>query len=509
MFDFTTKQLEQIKSHGADVNKVQEQINIFEQGLKFLDISKIAKINDGIQKLKNIKQDFYIEKYNEFSKNKNSKIIKFVPASGAASRMFKDLFLFYKDKDASFPEKNQFNVAFELVNNLQKFAFINDLESVLKKDNIELKNIISENTKIIFEYILTPKGLNYGKLPKALIKFHKYKNETRTSFEEHIVEGFLYALSQNNVNLHFTISNEHLKYFKNLEKNILPKYQKKAKVNIEYSFQEKSTDTLAVDITNKPFIDENDKLLFRPAGHGALINNLNKLKADLIFIKNIDNVVADDYKSDTITYKKLIAGILLEIQEQTFKILKNIDDNKIEIKKIEEFVNEKLQVIFPDDYFSKSEIDKVNFLKSKLNRPIRVCGMVINQGEPGGGPFWVKHFDNSIQLQIVEKSQININNEVQNKILNSSEYFNPVDLVVSTKTYKGDYFNLLDFIDNQTSFISEKSQNGRVLKALEIPGLWNGAMSNWNTIFVDVPISTFNPVKIVTDLLRGYHIPKI
>ncbi len=501
------KELQQIINHNITVDDVNWQLNYLKKGFNFIDIFKSADLNSGILRFTNKQKNELLKIYDKFSENGN--ILKFIPASGAASRMFKDLLAFYNDNTVKIPDKNNYSVAYEFFVNIKKFAFYDKLNYLLKNDeNLTVTECLSKNKyKLILDFLLTDKGLNYANLPKALIYFHKYKSEIRTSFEEHIVEGILYGKSNNNiVNLHFTISQNNLNDIKQIEKTLIKKYTSKVNVNISYSYQDKSTDTIAIDMDNKIFVKDNGEILFRPGGHGALINNLNKLQSDIIFIKNIDNVVVDNLKQDTVIYKKILAGYLLKIQNKIFNYIKQINNNSIDISDVEGFVNKYLQILFPDKYFNFSKDDKINFIKSKLNRPIRVCGMVKNQGEPGGGPFWVKHYDDSYQLQIIEKSQINIKNKEQEKIMKKAKYFNPVDLVISTKNFKGEYFNLNNFIDKKTNFISKKSFNGRELKAFELPGLWNGAMSDWNTIFVEVPLTTFNPVKIVNDLLRPVHI---
>ncbi len=504
---FTDKQIQQIKKYGITQEQVNKQINTFVSGTNYIKIKNPADVNNGILKFDKNKIDIFINKYDNFTQNKIN-ILKFVPASGAASRMFKDLFTFYKDKNHKIPKEKKHKVAFDFFKNINKFAFYDEL-NLLINNNISksIQECIDDNNyKIILEYLLTEKGLNYGNTPKALIYFHKYKTENRTAFEEHIAEGIMYAKSGKNINIHFTVSPKHKDNIQKIEKELFKKYKSKIVLNTEYSYQEKNTDTIAVDLNNKPFVLDNGELLFRPAGHGALIKNLNNLHTDLIFIKNIDNVVVDNYKTDTVIYKKLLAGYLLQVQEQIFDYLNKIDKQDFNLSDLEIFVKEKLQIKFPQNYNELDNTEKLNFIRKKLNRPLRVCGMVKNQGEPGGGPFWVKHFDGSYQLQIVEKSQINLDDKNQKYIMQMSKYFNPVDLIISTKNYKGGYFDLDKFIDHKTSFISKKSLNGRDLKALELPGLWNGAMSDWNTIFVEVPLTTFNPVKIINDLLRKSHL---
>ena len=352
-------------------------------------------------------------------------------------------------------------------------------------------------------------GLNYGALPKGLLKFHRYANGVRTPLEEHLVEGALYAAGKTGqVNVHFTVSTEHKALFSQLVEEKVAEYAKKYGVsfNVSFSEQKPSTDTLAADMENKPFRD-NGKLVFRPGGHGALIENLNDLDADIVFIKNIDNVVPDRLKGDTVTYKKLLAGVLVTLQQQAFQYLKLLDGGHYshdQLETIIRFVQQQLRCR-KEDIKDLEDADLVIYLRKKLNRPMRVCGMVKNVGEPGGGPFLAYNPDGTVSLQILESSQIDMKDPEKKAMFEQGTHFNPVDLVCAIRDYKGNKFNLLDYVDKATGFISYKSKNGKDLKALELPGLWNGSMSDWSTVFVEVPLSTFNPVKTVNDLLREQH----
>lgn len=444
------------------------------------------------------------------------RVIKFVPASGAASRMFKDLFQFLNDYSSSdvdlrkFKEDDEYQAVRYFFDNLEKFAFYEDLSLALKMDELEISDLIESNKpQIVLEYLLTEKGLNYGNLPKGLIKFHKYDDGSRTPVEEHLVEGALYARSNpEEAILHFTVSPEHENKFKEHIEKVLKTYSEIYHLyyGISFSKQKPSTDTIAVDLSNIPFIQENSEILFRPGGHGALIENLNDLDGDIIFIKNIDNVVPDHLKEKTVQYKKALAGKLLEYQERIFNYLNILEEESTYspsfMGEISNFIQDELcEELIP----GHEMIDARAYFIKKLNRPLRVCGMVKNEGEPGGGPFWAENPDSTISLQIVESAQVDNDDPEQVEIAKSATHFNPVDLVCGIKNYKGDRFELTKFIDPQTGFISQKSQGGRELKALELPGLWNGAMSDWITIFVEVPIETFNPVKVVNDLLRPQH----
>lgn len=492
---FTEKNLEQIQDQGLTVESVQKQIDSFIKGFPQINLTAPATPAKGIVILSEEEESRYISVFeNSLASGLNT--IKFVPASGAASRMFKTLFEFLDDQVS---EENEFIQFF--FQNLTKFAFYNELASIADLNS----------KKDIVEKLLTADGLGYGIKPKGQLAFHKYTNGSRTPFEEHLVEAASYCAGSDGIaKVHFTVSPEHIEGFENLLERVKSDYQKRFGLQFEvsFSFQHKSTDTIAVDANNNPILDDNGNLVFRPGGHGALIENLSELESDLIFIKNIDNVVPDRLKHSTKRYKKALAGLLVTLRNKVFSFLekleaKGADENEELINKTETFAKKELMIDF--DISGLTLAEKHKFLVSKLNRPIRICGMVKNEGEPGGGPFWAKNSDGTSSLQIVEKAQIDINDEIQLDYLNQSTHFNPVDLICSTKNYKGIKFDLKEYIDPQTGFISSKSKDGVELKALELPGLWNGAMSNWNSIFVEVPIETFNPVKTINDLLRHEH----
>ena len=373
-----------------------------------------------------------------------------------------------------------------------------------------IEQLISEGSyKAVVANMLEAKGLNYGQLPKGLLLFHNYEDGPRTPMEEHLVEGALYAASNGEANVHFTVSHEHIQLFEAKVAEKLDKYASRygIKYNISFSEQKPSTDTVAANPDNTPFRTEDGKLLFRPGGHGALIENLNEIDADVIFIKNIDNVVPDRLKSDTVDYKQVIAGVLVALQAKAFAYLEKLEKGNCsheELVEISNFLQDNLCCL-NNEVAGYTDEQLAQYLCAKLNRPMRVCGVVKNVGEPGGGPFLTYNQDGTVSLQILESSQIDKSNETYQKMFTEGTHFNPVDLVCAVKDYKGNAFNLPDFVDKSTGFISSKSKNGKDLKALELPGLWNGAMSNWNTVFVEVPLSTFNPVKTVNDLLREQH----
>ena len=357
--------------------------------------------------------------------------------------------------------------------------------------------------------MLAAEGLNYGQLPKGLLLFHNYEDGPRTPMEEHLVEAAMYASSNGQANVHFTVSHEHLELFKKKVAEKLEKYASQfgVKYNVSFSEQKPSTDTIAANTDNTPFRNADGSLLFRPGGHGALIENLNEIDADIVFIKNIDNVVPDRLKPATVEWKQVIAGVLVTLQAKAFAYLRLLDSGSYTHEELEEIIRfvQRDLCCRKADIKELEDAELVIYLRKKLNRPMRVCGVVKNVGEPGGGPFLTYNQDGTVSLQILESSQIDTANEEYVRMFNNGTHFNPVDLVCATKDYKGNRFNLPDYVDRSTGFISSKSKNGKELKALELPGLWNGAMSDWNTIFVEVPLETFNPVKTVNDLLREQH----
>jgi hypothetical protein len=507
---FSEKDKSQIKQRGSEIKTVLSQIENFKKGFPYLQIEEAASVNNGIIKLNPETLQKRMALYDE-KVSKGTHPLKFVPASGAASRMFKDLFEASEACD-SIPEEEVLKAnkaADQYISGLDKFAFAEDLSASMKAAGVK------DSVKNKIDFLLGEKGLNYGNKPKGLLKFHSYKHSARTPFEEHLVEGAKYARGRDGeVKIHFTVSPEHQEGFETLFAEVKEKYEKELDVKFEVSFsqQKPSTDTIAVDLKNEPFREDDGSLLFRPAGHGALIENLNDLSADIIFIKNIDNVVPDHLKLPTIDYKKALGGVLLKYQEKLFMYQKELNEkHHVALKSgflaeaanfLESTLNTKPE---KNHYYTEKE-DLYHYLREKFNRPLRVCGMVRNEGEPGGGPFWAKNADGTVSLQVVESSQINPDSVQQQNIVKHATHFNPVDLVCGVKNYRHEKFDLTKYTDPATGFISKKSKDGKALKAQELPGLWNGAMSNWNTLFVEVPIETFNPVKTVNDLLRDEHL---
>ncbi len=503
-FKPTKQDQEQLVSLGLTTERVQKQINHFKEGFPKCRLDAAATPdNNGIRCLDDKEIARCEKQYRTLAKGK--KILKFVPASGAATRMFKDLYSFSstyfgvaKDFEKQFPEVKTF------LENLRTFAFYNDLKNCMEAADLDLEDYMRRGDyTTVINFLLKEQYLGYGSLPKALLKFHRYGAVQRTPLEEHIVEGALYARnSDGTVNLHFTISPEHRAGFRRKIAEVKQYYESTfgIKLNISFSEQKHYTDIIAVDEQNNPVRDENGRLIFRPGGHGALIENLNEQRADLIFIKNIDNVVPDWMKHTTVIYKQVLAGMLLDLREKCFGYLRLLDGkpDRRTLNKIIRFAKEELNIMVPDGCDAQT-------LHSLLNRPMRICGMVKNLGEPGGGPFYTIDTKGRRSLQIVESAQINHNDPQQEGIFQASTHFNPVDLVCSTKNYRGRYFDLRKYVDPQTGFISKKTKGALTLKSQELPGLWNGAMADWITLFVEVPVATFNPVKTVNDLLRKEH----
>ncbi len=496
----TQQDLKQIAQRGITEAQIETQLKEFETGFPFLRLEAAAAVGNGIVAPTEAERKQLVAAWQQY-KAEGRRVVKFVPASGAASRMFKNMFAFV-DADYDVPttdfEKKYFD-------EIEKFAFYDALDAVCRKNEGKgIKELMAAGQyKAVAANMLRKEGLNYGQLPKGMLLFHKYDEGARTPMEEHLVEGALYAASNGEAHVHFTVSHEHIEFFKQKVAEKADGFAQKygIKYDITFSEQKPSTDTVAANPDNTPFREADGSLLFRPGGHGALIENLNEIEADVIFIKNIDNVVPDRLKPETVEWKQVIAGVLVSLQKKAFEYLRLLDAGATDaqLKEMAEFVEQSL--------CCRAKGNKVDadYLRRKLNRPMRVCGVVKNVGEPGGGPFLTYNQDGTVSLQILESSQIDTKNEEYMKMFTLGTHFNPVDLVCAVKDYKGQPFNLPAFVDKTTGFISSKSKGGKELKALELPGLWNGAMSDWSTIFVEVPLGTFNPVKTVNDLLREQH----
>ncbi len=507
----TPRDNEQIHAKGIPLNTIEKQLLHFREGFPFIRLVRPATSGDGIISCTPEEKLSCINWFDTYSGK--DKIVKFVPASGAASRMFKHLFEFLdsSDKDILMKDKS-FNSVFYFLTHIEEFAFYDDLKVFLSQKGFDLNDLVEKpDAAPVIACLLNEDGLNYAGLPKALLLFHNYPEGPRAAVEEHLVEAAKYVRdSRNTASIHFTLSPEHTEKFNDRILHVLAGYEHslEVKFDISYSIQKSSTDTLAVDEANLPFRNPDGSLLFRPAGHGALLQNLGDIDADIIFVKNIDNIVPDHLKGPTFEYKKLIGGYLMQARDRINNFLTKAEKGGLSAEELNEtivFAREMLMIPFPSGTETLNTAEKQSLLVSKLNRPVRVCGMVKNEGEPGGGPFWVLDDHGNESLQIVESSQVDMRNDQQKDILQSSTHFNPVDLVCSIRDYKGNKFKLQDFVDESTGLISLKSSGGKTLKAQELPGLWNGSMADWITVFVEVPIITFNPVKTVNDLLRKEH----
>lgn len=502
---FTEKDLIQIKEHQLSEKQVDAQLESFRTGFPFLRLVSAATVGNGIFRFDENEEQKFIDIWNDYLQS-GGNILKFVPASGAASRMFKALFSFLEKESSQLDDFMK-----KFFGSIHNFAFFDALNDTVKEKYSKTVDELLEDKryKEIVARLLLADGLNYGSLPKALLQFHKSRNDVHTALMEHLEEGSQYAQnSKNEVNVHFTVSHEHRQLFEKELNDVIPLFEKQtgAKYVVSMSEQKPSTDTIAVNMNNTPY-REDGELLFRPGGHGALIENLNDVSADVVFIKNIDNVVPGKLRQPTIKYKKIIGGVLIEVQKRIESYLELLDSGDYTMDQVVEIVRFLQQTLNVRNEQTKNMEDSelVVYLKNKLNRPIRVCGVVKNEGEPGGGPYIAYNADGSASLQILESTQIDSTNESSIKLMEEATHFNPVDLVCYVKDYKGNKFNLPNYVDPATGFISEKSKSGHDIKALELPGLWNGAMSDWNTIFVEVPVATFNPVKTVNDLLRPTH----
>lgn len=489
------------------VEAIKKQLAIFEQGIPPVKLVTPAVVGNGIQQIDAEQAQELIHVYNAAINSLD--VVKFVPASGAATRMFSHLVRFVEEYNPeeellrNYLKKPENIIIKEFFDHFSDFPFANLVRKLIRAQYPDYKKLKKgPRSLIIANTILQKKGLDYLNIPKGLVPFHKYIKYNTTAFEEQLYEAVFYAETQGEVAVHFTFSEKHVPFFKQAYETVKKRVEKKTKINfrITYSFQKKETDTIAVTLNNQPLRDNKGHLVFRPAGHGALIENLNDIEADIVFIKNIDNVVCEAFVEEVAQYKKMLAGKLLEIQKKCFSYLKYLS-NALDNKKVSE-----IKTFVWNELNNKSNPTTISEIKRVLNRPLRVCGVVLNTGAPGGGPFWVQH-QGQDSLQIVEKAQINVEDPIQKSILDNATHFNPVDIVCGIKDFEGNRFNLLDFVTSEGGFITQKTFNGQPIKALELPGLWNGSMADWNTIFVEVPLTTFNPVKTVNDLLQIEHRP--
>jgi hypothetical protein len=497
---FSRKEIQQIRNLGLDLKDVDKQLSLYRKGFEYLKLNRPCAVHDGILSIEPAQRKKLISFYEKESNN--YKLIKFVPASGAASRMFAEWF---SAKDNGGFGSAKLNQSF--VSNLKTYPFY----SLIKQDKQAFGLIRQKNIKSLLDYILSAKGLNYGWLPKALIPFHLYKRgEARTALEEHLFEGAQYVRSEGDIcHLHFTISPEHKNNVVQKIKAVKSQYEKlgRIKYKITLSVQSLSTNMLAVDDDNVPLRDSTGKLIFRPGGHGSLLDNLQNLDADFIHVKNIDNIAPEKLFQKILPYKKMLGGLALKIQQEIYAFLRQMENAKIDplhIKEIRDYCL-RINIVFPRGMSHKSLKVKRQIIFSLLNRPLRVCAVVRNEGEPGGAPFWVEEPDGNYTVQFVESGHVDKSSSKQMSVWSAARYFNPVDMICCTKNYRGEKFNLEKYVNPDAYLISRKNEKGRSIKALELPGLWNGSMAYWNTVFVELPIISFNPVKTVNDLLRPEH----
>ncbi|WP_418602221.1 DUF4301 family protein [Hwangdonia sp.] len=512
---FSEKDIQHIEKKGITLKQIEAQVNRIKNGMSYSNLAEAANIGNGIKSYNETEIQNFVALFD--AKRDSLNIVMFVPASGAATRMFKFLFQFLKNYNPSketieeYAERHNDRLIKTFVSNLESFPIYSEVLSKAKAIHPNFESLTKDEACLAFvKTMLSEDALNYSFFPKGLLPFHNYKTGAITAFHERLLESTLYASSNKKANLHFTVSKKHHPYFDSELEKIKKEVEEKTNTvfNVTYSYQKEETETVALTTNNEIYRNEDGSILFRPAGHGALIENLNAINSDLIFIKNVDNIVVFNRNKKLVKYKKLIAGVLIEAQEEAFSFLHKLDDESVseaDMLTIAMFLSTKMNVSIGDEFDDLPSDKKKRFLKEKLNRPIRVCAMVKNEGEPGGGPFWVKDENGNISLQIAEFAQIDIDNTQQAEIVKNATHFNPTDLVCGTKNYKGEKFNLLNFVDPEAAFITMKTQNGVDIKALELPGLWNGSMAYWNSIFVEVPVETFNPVKTVNDLLKPEH----
>lgn len=502
---FNSEDKKQLCQHGLSEETVCAQLKLFEDGIPFVRLVQAATINDGITKLDDDECNRFVETYEA----SDADTVKFVPASGSATRMFKGLhqFLDHYNPDehrlAEFLSKDEFRSLRPFFEHFDKLPFCSLVKNKLNSTANETVAYSSDSAKYNYAQILL-KQMELSSLPKGLIPFHHYADRVATAFEEHLHEAAEYAAKNDKAHLHFTVAEKPLSQFKAVFEDIKSRVERQTGISfkLDYSFQKKSTDTLAVHDNNQPFRDEEGRLFLRPGGHGALIQNLNAIDADMVFIKNIDNVVTAENLPVMVKYKKALGGMLISAQAQIFELL-----NMLDKQPFSDAIAQQASRLADNLFGLKCQFTSAEDVATFFNRPLRVCGMVENKGEPGGGPFWIVDEEREVSLQIVESAQINVSDPSQYEILQNSTHFNPVDLVCGLRNYRGEKFDLNKFVNANKGFIAHKSKNGKPLKALELPGLWNGAMGHWNSIFVEVPLMTFNPVKTVIDLLKPGHQP--
>ena len=505
---FSPSDIEYIRSRGTTEEKIAAQIDRLRRGATALTLDRPATVGDGIVRVAEDEKPRLVALHDEAAGA--GRCLKFVPASGAATRMFRDWHAAFNR--GGFGSRAEFEAFAE---SLPRYAFYEDLRAALSKAGRPAAIPAAEGEeREILDFILNERGLHYACKPKALLKFHRYGDTARTALEEHLVEAALYVKDRSGLcRMHVTVSAEHLDPVRERIERVRGDYERRFGVHYEIglSVQSESTDTIAVDLENRPFRARDGRLLFRPGGHGALLYNLQAIEGDIVFVKNIDNVVPDRLKDTTVLYKKILGGVLVALQRELFDRLRALSDpsaGEAVLAEAAGFAAGRLTCLLPPGFEGRPAEERRRILMHALDRPLRVCGMVRNEGEPGGGPFWVKERGGGCSLQIVEEVQVDKTEAGQAGIWASSTHFNPVDLACGVRDFRGRPFDLERFVAPDQVFISVKSHEGRDIKALELPGLWNGSMAHWHTVFVEVPIETFNPVKTVDDLLRPAHLPE-
>jgi hypothetical protein len=512
--------LELLRERGISVHEIERQLALFARPPHPVKLVRPCTLGDGIRRIDADEHRACLAAFE--AARETGRCLKFVPASGAASRMFAALLRILNRPGPLRREDLRALAAggdgaaretLRVMEEMRRLPFRELLRQALAREGLDLAALLTHGDyRPILDALLTPHGLELAQFPKGLLPFHRYEDGPRTAFEEHLVEAAAYARDgAGRCRMHFTVSPEHQDRFQALLDAVRPGYERKygVRYDVGFSSQKPATDTLAVGLDNQPFRTEDGALVLRPGGHGALLENLNDLQADLVFIKNIDNVTNEDRIEQTVLWKRLLGGYLCLLQQRIFghrSRLQGADERAVEAA--QRFTVQELGIEVPDAVQAAGTAARRDFLRRALHRPLRVCGMVRNTGEPGGGPFWVRDARGELGVRVVETAEIDTDSEEQRRILGASTHFSPVDLACGLRDAEGRHFVLRQYVDPDAVCISEKSIGGRGLRALEHPGLWNGGMAYWITVFVEVPDATFNPVKTVADLLRPAHQPR-
>ena len=497
----------QIQRHGLELDEVERQLGLFADPPLPTELDRPCITGDGIRRLEESEEESLLARSAEAIAA--GRVSKFVPASGAASRMFRQLTQLHRGEADSAARA----AGHHLLEDYDLFPFATELDETVRAAGGDPEAARQGNDLgPLLDALLTEEGLGYAKKPKALILFHRYGDTARTAAEEQLRETAEMAEDTDGLcRIHFTVPAVRRGETEAVLNETAQRLENELSVRFELttSIQSPATDTLAADLRGQPFRDSDGRLVFRPGGHGALLTNLGGCGGDLVVIKNIDNILPEEGRRLVVRSKHLLLGHLLEIEEILHGILRDCDERP-NGPWLEEALHRTAEILERPDALEPLDAEPAEqrrYLVDRLNRPLRLCGMVPASGETGGGPFWIREDDGSCSPQIVETSQIDLEDPDQKRIVKGATHFNPVDLVVSLRSYQGTPFDLDRFVDPRTVFIARKSHGGRPLLGLERPGLWNGAMARWNTLFVEVPAATFAPVKTVFDLLRPEHQP--